>query len=224
MKRINVAIDGPAGAGKSTIARLVAKELGYIYVDTGAMYRAITLNLIRRNVDITDSKEMIKVIRETDIKLIPTLNGQYVYLNGEDVTTEIRSMKVTELVARTSTISEIRQFLVHLQQKTAELKGIVMDGRDIGTKVIPDAEVKIFLTASVRVRAERRFLELKEMETSLTIEELMESIERRDRQDIERSISPLTKADDALLIDSSDMTTEQVTQMIIRLCREQLEE
>jgi cytidylate kinase len=224
LKKINVAIDGPAGAGKSTIARLVAKELGYIYVDTGAMYRAITLNFIRRNVDITDSKEMVRVIRETDIKLIPTLNGQYVYLNDEDVTTEIRSMKVTELVARTSTISEIRKFLVHLQQKTAKLKGIVMDGRDIGTQVIPDAEVKIFLTASVRVRAQRRFLELKEMETSLTIEELMESIERRDRQDIDRSISPLTKADDALLIDSSDMTTEQVTQMIIRLCRAQLEE
>jgi len=222
-RKINVAIDGPAGAGKSTVARMVAKALGYIYVDTGAMYRAVTLEAIRQGIDIGNTTELAKIAADSDIRLVPEPDGQKVLLDGEDVSRLIRSVEVTNLVSKVSAVPEVRTELLRRQRELADRRGVVMDGRDIGTNVLPDAEVKVFMTASVQIRAERRWKERNGQDESLTFEELMKKIEERDRDDIEREVSPLKQAEDAVLLDTSDMSIEEAANAIVAMCRQALE-
>ncbi|WP_309118675.1 (d)CMP kinase [Paenibacillus sp.] len=221
--KINVAIDGPAGAGKSTVARKVAETLGYIYVDTGAMYRTVTLKALREGADLDDAKALAGLAERTDIRLVPEPGGQKVIMDGEDVTEPIRTQEVTSFVSKVAAVPTIRNVLVRLQRDIADRRGVVMDGRDIGTNVLPDAEVKVFMTASVRIRAERRWLELKEKDPEVTVEGLMEAIAARDKSDSERATSPLKQADDAVLLDTSHLTADEAAERIVRLCRRALE-
>ncbi|TLS53073.1 (d)CMP kinase [Paenibacillus antri] len=221
--KINVAIDGPAGAGKSTVARKVAETLGYIYVDTGAMYRTVTLKALREGADLDDAKALAGLAERTDIRLVPEPGGQKVIMDGEDVTEPIRTKEVTSFVSKVAAVPDIRNVLVRLQRDIADRRGVVMDGRDIGTNVLPDAEVKVFMTASVRIRAERRWLELKEKDPEATVEGLMEAIAARDKSDSERATSPLKQADDAVLLDTSHLTADEAAERIVRLCRQALE-
>lgn len=216
--RINIAIDGPAGAGKSTVARLVAQQLGYVYVDTGAMYRAVTWKVLQAGIDLEQTEAIIEITRATAISLLPGADRQIVIIDGEDRTEEIRSIEVNRGVSRIAKIEQVRSILVSVQKRMALDKGIVMDGRDIGTHVLPDAEVKIYLTASVRKRAERRFIEWDDR-SSLTLEQLEREIEARDRMDEQRAISPLVCAHDAIRIDSTDMTIDDVVGSIVRISR-----
>lgn len=217
--RLNVAIDGPAGAGKSTVARRVASELSYIYVDTGAMYRAVTYYMLRHEIEPEDVNSVLKHLRELSIELVPDLNGQKVLLNGEDVSGPIRSREVTGIVSLYSQIEDLRAHLVELQRVMALRKGVVMDGRDIGTTVLPDAEVKIFMTASVKERALRRFNELEKTD-DLTLEQLESDIAARDKLDQEREISPLRQADDAIVLDTTSMSIDEVVEYIVSRCYE----
>ncbi|WP_442601127.1 (d)CMP kinase [Paenibacillus sp. KN14-4R] len=219
MRRFNIAIDGPAGAGKSTIARLVANQLGFIYVDTGAMYRAVTWKVLQKGFKIEQTEEIIQTAQGMDISLKPGENGQLVYVDGQDVTSDIRSDAVTKFVSYIASIGEVRKLLVEKQKQMAAEKGIVMDGRDIGTHVLPDAEMKVFLTASVKKRAERRFAELQTARPELTLAELEQDIARRDHIDENREISPLVRAQDAVLLDSTNMTIAHVVDHILDLCR-----
>ncbi|WP_274655268.1 (d)CMP kinase [Paenibacillus humicola] len=221
--RINVAIDGPAGAGKSTVARMVAGRLGYIYIDTGAMYRAVTLAANRSNIGPDEGDKLSKLVAGLEIRLKPGPEGQTVLLNGEDVTAEIRSREVTLRVSEVASHEPVRRRLVELQRHYAVEKGIVMDGRDIGTHVLPGAELKIFLTASARVRALRRFEELPD-DQKIPIEQLEQEIADRDRSDEQREHSPLVRASDAILLDSSGLTIEQVVQRILDFSRTKLAE
>jgi cytidylate kinase len=220
--KINVAIDGPAGAGKSTVARLVADRLGYVYVDTGAMYRSITLKALRQGIGTDQPERLAELAENTDIRLVNRSGGQRVFMDGEDVTEQIRSAEVTSRVSGLAAVPALRSVLVKLQRRIAEDKGVVMDGRDIGTNVLPQAEVKVFLTASVRVRAERRWKEIADKQPEATVESLMESIAHRDRIDTEREASPLRRADDAVEIDTSKLDIEEVADRIIDLCRASL--
>ncbi|MCO4095489.1 (d)CMP kinase [Macrococcoides canis] len=213
MNKINIAIDGPAAAGKSTIAKRVAEALDMIYVDTGAMYRAITLaHLEQPDMDID------KLVQHIDLKFINE-SGQRIYLNGSDVSERIREHDVTLNVSRIASIGSVRTKLVTLQQQMTANKGVVMDGRDIGTKVIPDAELKIYMVASVEERAERRLIDNTNRGIASSFEELKRDIERRDHLDMTREISPLTKADDAIEIDTTGMSIEEVTSQIIDLAK-----
>jgi CMP/dCMP kinase len=220
LNKINIAIDGPAGAGKSTVARKVAGLLGYIYVDTGAMYRAVTWEMLRSGIDPEDSSKVIPAAKGLDIRLLPGASSQVVLVNGEDVTEHLRSNEVSNKVSYVARIAEVRTLLVDIQQAMASSRGVVMDGRDIGTKVLPDAELKVFLTASVRRRAERRYLELQERAESVTLEQLADEIAERDKLDSERVTSPLEQAPDAILIDSTDMSIDQVVDRIVELSLE----
>ncbi|GAK39986.1 (d)CMP kinase [Paenibacillus urinalis] len=217
--KLNVAIDGPAGAGKSTVARRVASELSYIYVDTGAMYRAVTYYMLRHEIEPEDVDSVLKHLRELSIELVPDANGQKVLLNGEDVSGPIRSREVTGIVSLYSQIEDLRTHLVELQRVMALRKGVVMDGRDIGTTVLPDAEVKIFMTASVKERALRRFNELEKTD-DLTLEQLESDIAARDKLDQEREISPLRQADDAIVLDTTSMSIDEVVEHIVSRCYE----
>ncbi|MHA6483867.1 (d)CMP kinase [Paenibacillus sp. strain BS8-2] len=221
--RINIAIDGPAGAGKSTVARLVAGQLGYVYIDTGAMYRAVTYSAQRLSIAADESESLKDLMDSIQIVLEPGKQGQSVYVNGEDVTDKIRSLEVTRQVSHFAASGVIRSVLSRMQRELAAYKGVVMDGRDIGTHVLPRAELKIFLTASVRERALRRFKELRE-DSGVTLEELEFEIAERDRLDASREISPLIKATDALELDSSGMTIEEVVASIVQLSRTKLAE
>ncbi|XEC92770.1 (d)CMP kinase [Paenibacillus tarimensis] len=221
--RINIAIDGPAGAGKSTVAREVAERLDYIYIDTGAMYRAVTLFAFRNDIEPEDKPRLAELISRLQIELQPGKDGQKVYVDGENVTDAIRSREVTLRVSGIAAVDAVRKRLVDMQRTLAARKGVVMDGRDIGTHVLPDAELKVFLTASVQIRAERRFEEIKHKQR-VSIEELEKEIAERDRMDQEREISPLICAADAKVIDSSTLTIEQVVQQIIELSRTKLTE
>lgn len=214
---INIAIDGPAGAGKSTIARLVAKRLGYVYVDTGAMYRAVTLRMLELGVSPEDEAEVLRAARNTVIELLPGEEGQKVLLDGREVTEEIRSREVNSNVSRYAQIEGLRSLMVSLQRQMALRKGVVMDGRDIGTTVLPDAEVKVFMTAAVEERARRRYLEMNNPE-SISLGQLTREIAERDRLDAEREVSPLRQAPDATLLDTTCMTTEEVSEAIVALC------
>lgn len=208
----NVAIDGPAGAGKSTIAKRLAKELGYIYVDTGAMYRAMALYFIRLGISPDDSDKISILCNEADIT-IEHINGeQVVMLNGENVNGLIRTEEVGNMASSTSVNGNVRKKLVELQQKLASSKDVVMDGRDIGTVVLPDANAKIYLTASSKVRAKRRYLELKEKGIEADIDKIEADIIERDNRDMTREISPLRQAEDAVLLDSSEMTIDEVVE------------
>ena len=216
----NVAIDGPAGAGKSTIAKLVAKELNFIYVDTGAMYRAIALFLLNKGISKDDEKAIADVCGEIDIEIKHADGLQQVWLNGQDVSTEIRREAVGNMASATSVYSCVREKLLSLQRDIAATQDVIMDGRDIGTCILPNAQAKIYLTASVSTRAKRRYQELCEKGVSCDLEEIKKDIEDRDYRDMHREISPLKQAEDAVLVDSSDMTIEQVVERIVEICRE----
>ncbi|MFB3174957.1 (d)CMP kinase [Staphylococcus pseudintermedius] len=215
MKAINIALDGPAAAGKSTIAKRVAAQLGMIYVDTGAMYRAITYYYLNNKERFTDFTSLIS---EIDLRLgYDAEKGQRVFLNDNDVTDFLRENDVTQNVSYVSSIKEVRQFLVQVQQKLAADKGIVMDGRDIGTTVLPDAEVKVYMIASVEERAERRYKDNQERGIESSIEQLKKDIAERDAYDMNREISPLKKAEDAIEIDTTGLSIEQVADKILSL-------
>lgn len=210
-----IAIDGPAGAGKSTIAKMTAGRLGYVYVDTGAMYRAMALFLMRAQVDPEDTQAVSGKCEEADISIRYENGEQVVYLNGENVNGLIRTQEISNMASLTSKNPGVRKKLVSLQQKLARDADVVMDGRDIGTCVLPDANVKIFLTASSRVRAERRYKELTQKGTDCDLDAIEKEIIERDHQDMTREISPLQAADDAVFVDSSYMTIEEVAQVIM---------
>ncbi len=213
----NIAIDGPAGAGKSTIARKIAKKLGYIYVDTGAMYRAMALYLIRERIDPSETEKIDAKCEEADITIGYENGEQIVYLNGENVNGLIRTEEVGNMASASSPNPNVRKKMVELQQKLAASRDVVMDGRDIGTCVLPDAQVKVYLTADSRVRAERRYKELSEKGVSCDLDTIEKDIIERDHQDMTREISPLMQAEDAVLVDSSCMTIDEVVDAVIGL-------
>ncbi len=211
MQKLKVAIDGPAGAGKSTIAKLLAGILGYIYIDTGAMYRAITLKALRNGLDLNNQVELTKLTQTTALQLkLDSTGNQLVFLDGQDITLDIRNPQVTQNVSQVSAAPGVRQELVRLQQVLAAKGGVVMDGRDIGTCVLPQAEFKFFLTASIIERARRRYFELKDKGFAVDLEQLKLEIAARDAQDTGRACAPLTQAPDAILIDSSNLNIDQV--------------
>lgn len=217
---MNIAIDGPAGAGKSTIARLAAKELDFVYVDTGAMYRAIALYLLDNKTDINDEKALKNALNNIHINIVYESGVQHVFLDLQDVSTEIRSEKVGNMASTSSALPPVREKLLDLQRSIASKNDVIMDGRDIGTNILPDAELKIYLTASVDVRAKRRYDELILHGERPDLEVIKNDIETRDYQDMNREIAPLKQAEDAVLIDSSDMTIAEVVDEIIRLKKE----
>ena len=208
--RYNIAIDGPAGAGKSTIAKRLASELGFVYVDTGAMYRAMAYYFLSNDIKSDDQDKISQSCKDIDITIRYQDGQQQVILNGDNVTAFIRDEKVGNMASATSVYPDVRTKLVELQRQLASRENVVMDGRDIGTVVLPDANVKIYLTASSYVRAKRRFDELTAKGQACNIEEIERDIIERDHRDMTREISPLKQADDALLLDSSDMTIDQV--------------
>ena len=221
---MNIAIDGPAGAGKSTIAKKVAKELGSIYVDTGAMYRAMALLMIKKGIEPSDTEGIERSCDEADISIEYQDGAQHVFLNGEDVTDRLRTEAVGNMASASSGNAKVRAKLVELQQKLAKKVPVVMDGRDIGTVVLPDAELKIYLTADVRTRAMRRYQELLEKqgagEAAPVLEMIAQDIREREERDMNRANSPLRKAEDAVLLDSSDLTPDEVTERILGLAAE----
>ena len=211
---MNIAIDGPAGAGKSTIARRVAKEKGYIYVDTGAMYRAIGLYFMNEGVDAENAAAVLDALAAIQVEIKYEAGEQQVYLNGKNVSKEIRQEAVGNMASKVATKQAVRDKLLDLQRNLAATQDVVMDGRDIGTFVLPNAELKIYLTASVDTRADRRYKELVEKHMPADLEEIKRDIEARDYQDMHRDISPLKQADDAVLVDSSDMGIDEVVEAI----------
>lgn len=217
---INIAIDGPAGAGKSTIAKKLAQELGYVYVDTGAMYRAMAYYFLQQGIDKTDEAAINAAVDGADVTIRYVDGAQQVLLNGEDVTGSLRSEQVGNMASNTSVYPAVRVKLVALQQKLAQTTDVIMDGRDIGTCVLPDAQVKIYLTASVGTRAKRRYDELVEKGEEPDLEKIEADIEERDYRDMHREMSPLRQADDAVLVDSSEMNIEQVVSAILEIVKE----
>lgn len=215
----NIAIDGPAGAGKSTIAKKVAKEKGFIYVDTGAMYRAMALYFLKLGIAPEDINSIAKACTGAEIKIAYEDGMQQVYLNGQNVTDRLREEMVGNMASKSSAVAEVREHLLSLQRELARTEDVVMDGRDIGTRILPDADVKIYLTASVETRAKRRYRELLEKGEDCDYEKVAQDIEQRDYQDMNRQVSPLCQAEDAVFIDSSDMTIEEVVEAIKALCR-----
>ena len=220
----NIAIDGPAGAGKSTIARRVAKELSFIYVDTGAMYRAMAIYLLHKNVDRTNTEKIGEVCQNDEISIEYQNGEQIVLLNGENVNAYLRTEEVGNMASVSSAVPRVREKLLSLQRKLAKDMSVVMDGRDIGTTILPDADVKIYLTASSLTRAKRRYLELQEKGTVCDLDNIQKDIEERDQRDMNREISPLRQAEDAVLVDSSDLTIEQVVDRILEIFRARTEE
>ncbi len=218
----NIAIDGPAGAGKSTIAKQVAAQLGYVYVDTGAMYRAISLYLIRKNIAADDVEAIASVLDDIDITLEYDNGTQIVLLNGENVNGLIRTEEVGAMTSASSKNACVREKLVELQRLLASKQDVIMDGRDIGTCVLPNADLKIYLTASSRTRAERRWKEYNEKGIECDIDQIEKDIIARDNQDMSREVSPLKKADDAVLVDTSCMDKEQVVDALIALAKERM--
>lgn len=212
---INIAVDGPAGAGKSSIAKAVAAEIGYIYVDTGALYRAIALYALENNLE---SDSLTDRLEEINISLEFINKTQHVFLNDRDVSGLIRTSEVSMNASKVSAIPEVREFLFGLQKKIAAENNIIMDGRDIGTVVLPDADLKVFLTASAEERAERRFKEM--TDKNITFEQVLEDIKKRDYNDMHRDISPLKQADDAVLLDTTGMTIEEVKERLKKMISE----
>ncbi|MBI0576172.1 (d)CMP kinase [Neobacillus cucumis] len=221
-KKISIAIDGPAAAGKSTVAKIAAEKLSYIYIDTGAMYRALTYKAIQKKLNLEDEEALYDTLLTTEIVLAPSENGQLVYLDQSDVTTAIRSAEVTNSVSIVAKQQKIREEMVKRQQALASNGGVVMDGRDIGTHVLPHAEVKVFLLASVDERAERRHAENLEKGFPSDLEKLKQEIALRDKIDSEREIAPLKKADDAVEIDTTSMTIPEVVEKIMELVQERV--
>ena len=220
MRHFNIAIDGPAGAGKSTIAKAAAKKLGFIYVDTGAMYRAMAVYFLDRGIGSQEEEKIREACNSAEITIRHEDGRQQVFLNGENVSGRIRTQEVGEMASRISVYLPVREKLVKLQQQLAKTSQVIMDGRDIGTCVLPDAQANIYLTASTRVRAERRLKELLEKGLECSLEEIEEEIKERDYRDMHREQSPLRQAEDAVLLDTSQMDPEQVTERIIAIAKE----
>ncbi len=218
MKKSVVAIDGPAGAGKSTIAQMVAKKLGYVYIDTGAMYRAVAWKVLQSGQPVTDAL-ILKIIDDTNISL-KNVNGQiYVKVDGKDVTGQLRTPAVTGLVSRVAQLAPVREKMVLLQREMARNGAVVMDGRDIASHVLPKADVKVFLTASIEERAKRRWQEVKDKGYVADLEKLKKEIEARDKADMERAVSPLVRVPEAVLLDTTGMGIEEVVAAVLKLCR-----
>ncbi len=215
----NVAIDGPAGAGKSTIAKRVAKEMGYVYVDTGAMYRALAVFFLKQGLKPEETEKIAEACKNAVVTIGYEEGVQQVYLNGENVTGELRREEVGNMASVSSAIKEVRAQLLELQRELARTKDVVMDGRDIGTNILPNADVKVYLTASVETRAKRRYLELQEKGVACELQEIAHDIEERDTRDMNREIAPLKQAEDAVYVDSSDMTIDEVVATIKKMCQ-----
>ena len=218
MKKIVVAIEGPAGAGKSTVAQLAAKELGYTYIDTGAMYRAVAWKVLHQGGEVTD-EAILAVVPDIDVDLSYEQGRTTVRVDGEDVTDEIRTPAVSHIVSKVAALGPVREKMVALQRKMAERGGVLMDGRDIATNVLPNADVKIYLTASIEERAKRRCKELCEKGMDVKLEDIQRDIAARDKADMEREISPLVQADDAALLDTTGLTIPEVVAKIVGMCR-----
>lgn len=219
---INIAIDGPAGAGKSTIAKTVSKALGYIYVDTGALYRTVGLNALRKGVDTKDAEGVIATLDGLEVSLRFVDNEQRVFLGEEDVSTAIRQNEVSMAASNVSAIPKVREFLFDLQRDIAKKNNCLMDGRDIGTVVLPDAQIKLFLTASAEARADRRYKELIEKGQTVDYDVILQEIKDRDYQDSHREIAPLKQADDAILVDSTEMNLQETIDYMLNLIKERI--
>ena len=218
----NIAIDGPAGAGKSTIAKRAAKELSFIYVDTGAMYRSIALGLLRGDIDIEDTQALEKALEQIEVSIGYENHEQQVFLNQENVSGLIRTEEVSRMASAASAKPQVRAKLTELQRSLARREDVLMDGRDIGTMILPDAQLKIYLTASVHTRALRRYKELIERGEDCSLEDIEKDIEERDYRDMHRETAPLCQAEDAVLIDSSEMTIDEVVERIISLAKSRM--
>lgn len=217
----NVAIDGPAGAGKSTIAKAAAKELGFIYVDTGALYRAIAYNAVTKGV-IDDTQKIIDMLTDTNVELKYVDGVQAVYLNGDDVSAYIRTPEISMGASKVSAIPQVREFLLNLQRDIAQKNNVIMDGRDIATVVLPNADVKIFLFASPECRAQRRYKELMEKGEDVTLEDVLADVNQRDYQDSHREIAPLKPSEDSVMADTSKLNLEESIQLIIDIIKERI--
>ncbi|MCR5785124.1 MAG: (d)CMP kinase [Eubacterium sp.] len=217
--KMNIAIDGPAGAGKSTIAKLLAKELGFIYVDTGALYRSMALYFLRKGVKSSDADKISELSNEIEVGLKYIDGAQHVYLNGEDVSGLIRTEEVSSMTSAVSVYPKVRERLLDTQRNIAANNDVIMDGRDIGTNILPNAELKIYLTASIESRAERRYKELKEKGQDVVLDRIKEEIAERDERDKNRETAPLKQAEDAIYLDTSDMTIDEVVDYIKKLAK-----
>ena len=215
----NIAIDGPAGAGKSTIAKQVAKEKGFIYVDTGAMYRGLAVHFLQNGIDPQDTQEIEEACRNAEVTIGYEDGNQQIYLNGENITSRLRQEEVGNMASKSSAVPKVREKLLDLQRTLAAEKDVVMDGRDIGTNVLPRADVKVFLTADARTRAKRRYDELTAKGISCNLDEIESDIRERDERDMNRETAPLKQAEDAVLIDSSHMSIPEVVSKILSLCK-----
>ena len=218
MKKLVVAIDGPAGAGKSTVAKLAAKTLGYTYIDTGAMYRAVAWKTLQTGKPVTDAL-ILDVVRDIDVRLSYEGGVTHVFVDGQEITGEIRTPEVSHIVSQVAALGPVREKMVDLQRKMATDGGVLMDGRDIATHVLPNADVKIFLTASIEERAQRRWKELKEKGYDMSLADLQKDIAARDKADSEREISPLVQAEDATLLDTTGLSIDEVVAKILEMCR-----
>ena len=219
-KKIAIAIDGPAGAGKSSISKVVANELGYLYIDTGAMYRGVTWAVLDSHVDVNNQKEVEALLPSLNLTLEPTASACKVYVKGQDVTDLIRQQQINENVSTIASYKGVREYLVERQQAMAAVGGVILDGRDIGSVVLPKAELKIYLTASVDARAKRRWLEVQGTSNEQPLEEIKKNVESRDEMDKNREESPLICVDDAVVVDSSDMTFDETVAYILNLVQE----
>ena len=221
-KKIAIAIDGPAGAGKSSISKVVANELGYLYIDTGAMYRGVTWAVLDSHVDVNNQKEVEALLPSLDLTLEPTASACKVFVKGQDVTNLIRQQQINENVSTIASYKGVREYLVERQQAMAAVGGVILDGRDIGSVVLPDAELKIYLTASVDARAKRRWLEVQGTSNEQPLEDIKKNVESRDEMDKNRDESPLVCVEDAIVVDSSNMTFDETVKHILHLVQERI--
>ena len=221
-KKIAIAIDGPAGAGKSSISKVVANELGYLYIDTGAMYRGVTWAVLDSHVDVKNQKDVESLLPSLDLTLEPTANACKVFVKGQDVTDLIRQQQINENVSTIASYKGVRKYLVERQQAMAAVGGVILDGRDIGSVVLPKAELKIYLTASVDARAKRRWLEVQGTSNEQSLEDIKINVESRDEMDKNRDESPLVCVEDAIVVDSSNMTFDETVEHILHLVQERI--
>lgn len=221
-KKIAIAIDGPAGAGKSSISKVVANELGYLYIDTGAMYRGVTWAVLDSHVDVKNQKDVESLLPSLDLTLEPTANACKVFVKGQDVTDLIRQQQINENVSTIASYKGVRKYLVERQQAMAAVGGVILDGRDIGSVVLPKAELKIYLTASVDARAKRRWLEVQGTSNEQSLEDIKKNVESRDEMDKNRDESPLVCVEDAIVVDSSNMTFDETVEHILHLVQERI--
>ena len=220
--KIDVAVDGPAGAGKSSISKIVAKKLGYLYIDTGAMYRSVTWAVLHNHIDVNNQKAVEALLPELDLTMEASDDSCKVFIAGQDVTDFIRTPQVNNAVSIVASYKGVRQYLVERQRLMAEAGGVILDGRDIGSVVLPNAELKIYLTASVEARAMRRYLEVKGTVNEQTLEDIKDSVMQRDDMDKNRKESPLIQVEDAVLVDSSEMTFDETVEHILHLVQERI--